>query len=187
MASQYYVGIVAAVAEVDTFTPASPTTGDVNTLTVKNEYAVTITTVSFTVGTTQTAAAVVTGLTAAWNANLIASPLAAASGSATFILTANPAGRPLHVTSAVTGTGTLTKATTISSSGPSDWSQAGNWSLGSVPVSSDSVYLECADAGGGFVWPESIRRDADESLCGFSAVWTLAKWAFLSKSAQPTL
>jgi hypothetical protein len=142
MSSQYYVGTVLAVAEVDTFTPASVTTGDVNTLTVKNEYAVTITTVSFTVGGTQTAAAVVTGLTAAWNANGIASPLATASGSATFILTAVPAGQPLHVTSAVTGTGTLSKATTIASAGPSDWNQSGNWSLGTVPVSSDSVYLD---------------------------------------------
>jgi len=101
-----------AVAEVDTFTPTSPTTNDVYTMYLPNGD-----TVSATVGGTQTATATVTLLKAAWNANAYAAALATASGTATFILTSNNPGHALNVTSGVVGTGTNPKVVTTAASG----------------------------------------------------------------------
>jgi hypothetical protein len=56
------------VAEVDTFTPATVTTGDVDTLTYTAPDG-TVTAISLTIGATQTAAAASARLIAAWNAN----------------------------------------------------------------------------------------------------------------------
>lgn len=93
-----------AVAEVDTITPTSPTTGDIYTVTSAGGDAA-----SFTVGATQTAAAVVTGLTNAWNSNPVLKAIATPSGSGTLILTgtAANAGQPLGVTATAVGTGTV--------------------------------------------------------------------------------
>jgi hypothetical protein len=100
-----------SVAEVDTFTPATVTTGDVNTISYISPAGV-ATTVSFTIGGTQTAAAAVTGLAAAWNANATLTALGTTSGTGTLIITAANAGVPLNLVSSVVGTGTLTKALT---------------------------------------------------------------------------
>lgn len=89
-------------AEVDTATPTNPTTGDIYT--VENSSGVLAT---FTVGSTQTAAAVVTGLTLSWNANPNATAIATASGSTTFILTAKTAGISMNLSYGVSGTGTF--------------------------------------------------------------------------------
>lgn len=107
-------------AEVDTFTPATVTTGDVNRITYVNPTTGAVTSVTFTVGGTQTAAAVVTGLTAAWNADATLAALGTASGSTTFIVTAKTAGVPLNLFSTVDsgGTGTLTRALTTSPGAP---------------------------------------------------------------------
>lgn len=89
------------IAEVDTITPTSPTTGDIYTVSTPSGVEA-----SFTVGATQTAAATVTGLTNAWNADPILKALATASGSTTFILTATTKGEPLNLTASAVGTGT---------------------------------------------------------------------------------
>lgn len=95
------------VAEVDTFTPASPTTGDINTVTTPSGLEA-----SFVVAGTQTAAAVVTGLTNSWNSNPDLVAIGTPSGTGTFIVTAVNAGEPMNLTSKVVGTGTLTKVQT---------------------------------------------------------------------------
>lgn len=97
-----------AVAEVDTFTPASVTTGDIYSVTNANGTEL----ASFTVAGTATAAAAVTGLTNSWNSNPVAKALATASGGSTFILTAATAGQPLTLTASAVGTGTFTKVVT---------------------------------------------------------------------------
>lgn len=104
--------------EVDTFTPATVTTGDVNVVTFSGLPGAPQT-ASFTVGATQTATAVVTGLTAAWNANPTLKALGTASGTTTFIVTSVNTGTPLNLTSAVTGTGTLTRVQTTAPTGRS--------------------------------------------------------------------
>lgn len=56
--------------------------------------------------------------------------------------TANVSGVPFTNTSAATGTGTFVTAITTASSGPNDASVAANYSTGSLPVNSDSLYLQ---------------------------------------------
>jgi hypothetical protein len=105
------------VAELDTFTPGGTiTTGDVNTITYTAPDT-TATAISFTVGATATAAAVVTGLIAAWNANATLAALGTAGGTSTFTVTGLTSGNALNLASAVTGVGTLTKAVTTAASG----------------------------------------------------------------------
>lgn len=148
MASKYWLGSAAAVAQVDTYTPAgSITTGDVNHLVYTAPDGSTQD-ISFTVGGTTTAAAVSAGLIAAWAANPITAAAATASGTATVVLTARAAGVPFSVASSVTGSGTLTRAATTASSGPSDWAIAANWSDGAVPATGDSVTLDGRGAAG---------------------------------------
>lgn len=96
-----------AVAEVDTFTPASPTTGDIYSVTTAGGDEA-----SFVIGATQTAAAAVTGMTNSWNSNPVLVALATASGSTTFILTGVNPGVALNLTSKVVGTGTFAKVQT---------------------------------------------------------------------------
>jgi hypothetical protein len=141
MASIYWLGTATSTAQVNTYTPATVTTGDVNTLTYTAEDG-TVTPITFTIGGTQTAAAASAGLIAAWNANTTTAAIATASGTTTVILTAVTAGIPFAVTSSVTGTGTLTRALTTPNKGASDWGTASNWSAGAVPVASDSVTLD---------------------------------------------
>lgn len=58
--------------------------------------------------------------------------------------TAVTAGVPFTATSSVSGgSGTFGSfSTSVTSSGPNDWSTAANWSTGAVPVSSDTVYID---------------------------------------------
>lgn len=143
MANLYWIGGATAVPQVDTFTPGGTiTTGDVNTLTVKDENNTTLFTITFTTAGTTTAAAVSAGLIAAWNASTRAAAMAAATGTSTAILTAATSGVPFYVTSSVTGVGTLTRAATTASAGPNDWNTATNWSTAAVPVNSDNVTID---------------------------------------------
>lgn len=102
--------------EVDTFTPANPTTGDVYKLTITNPDASTYT-VSATVGSTQTAAAISALLIAAWNADATAAAYATASGTSTVVLTSAVAGNIMNVAGSVTGTGTISKVVTTAANG----------------------------------------------------------------------
>lgn len=90
-----------AVAEVDTMTPTTPTTGDIYSISTPGGDSI-----YFTVGSTQTATATVTGLKAAWAANPVTNALATATGTATLVLTAKTAGVALNLTYSVVGTGT---------------------------------------------------------------------------------
>ena len=95
-------------AEVDTVTPTNPTTGDVYTVTTPTGLQAT-----FTVGSTQTAAAVVTGLAASWNANPDLVAIATTSGTGTLILTGATKGVPLNLVAGVDAGGTGTVALVI--------------------------------------------------------------------------
>ena len=105
-------------AEVDTFTPANPTAGDVYTLSsVVNGVA---NSVNYTVGSTATVAAVSAGLLAAWNGNAATSAVAAASGGTnSVVLTAVTTNTLMNVSGSVAGTGTIAKAVMTAAGGRS--------------------------------------------------------------------
>lgn len=135
-------GNQAVVAQVDTFTPANVEISDVFTLTMGAR------TVSFT-ATGATVGNVTAGITAAWNASTdpdIAT-LTAADATTHVTLTADVAGVPFTVTSSATDGGgtndqTFTRAASTANQSPNDWSDAENWSTGTVPVDSDVVIIE---------------------------------------------
>jgi hypothetical protein len=146
MANNTWIGGATAIAQVDTFTPATVEIGDIFTLTRTGENGSTAA-ISFT-ATAATAANVAAGLVAAWNAstNALITPITA-SGSSTVVLTADTAGVPFSVAGTTTDGGgtntqTLTRAATTAGAGPNDWHTAANWSTGSVPAGSDSVYID---------------------------------------------
>lgn len=106
-------------ANVVTYTPGGTiTTGDINTITYTAANLQTYS-ISFTVGATTTATAVANGLRAAWLAHSFLPNIATASGTATFILTANIAGNDIATPLApsVTGVGTLTEVNTTAAAG----------------------------------------------------------------------
>ena len=148
MATKYWLGTAAAVAQVDTFTPANVEEDDVFTLTATAEDGTTTVAISFT-ATTNNVANVCTGLSAAWNAstNPLCTAVTAADGVTELTLTADVAGVPFYVASSTTEGGgndtqTLTRAATTASSGPNDWGVAANWSASGVPEAADNVYFE---------------------------------------------
>src|SRR3990172_3486273 len=139
-------GDAPAVAQVATITVAGTwATNDIANLIINGKI------VTFTVGGTQTAAAVVTGLVAAWNASLVAehAEVTAADGAGdTITLTADTAGVPFTVTTSETtvGDGALSGAATVVSSGPKDASTLANWSGGALPGNGDTVVFENSSA-----------------------------------------
>lgn len=147
MSFKIWIGGAAAVAQVDTFTPANVEIGDVFTLTATGEDGST-NAVSFT-ATAATVANVTAGLVAAWNASThpLATPVTAADATTAVTLTADVAGVPFYVASSATNGGaantqTLTRAATTASQGPRDWNTVANWAGRVKPVSTDDVVLD---------------------------------------------
>jgi len=142
MATTAWKGGALAVAQVDTITVAGDwATNDTATLTINGQ------SLTFTVGATQTAAAVVTGLVALWEASTIieCTEVTAADGAGdTITLTADTAGVPFTATTSevTAGTGTLSSAATTANAGPNCWDTAANWSGGAVPVDDDDIVIE---------------------------------------------
>lgn len=142
MATKYWKGIAAAVAQVSTATVTAYDAATTYTITVgagNNTFAISAP------GTTDangTAAA----LRTAWNASThpYCAGITAAGSGADVTLTADTAGVPFTVASSVAGgTGTFGAfSATTASAGPNDWSTAANWSDGAVPVNSDVVIFE---------------------------------------------
>ncbi len=152
MGDVLYTGNAFKVAQVDTFTPAEPNTDDIYYLTVTGLDGSTHR-VSFTVGATETVAAVTAGLAAAWEAseNALCTPIIATDNTTTVSLTAEVAGVAFSVASSVyDGSGgnppTLGRAATTANAGPLDWSSAGNWDIDAVPggAGSQDVYVNGA-------------------------------------------
>lgn len=133
MATNKWTGNAAAVAQVDTFTPASVTIGNTFTLSCSTK------SITFT-ATAATVANVTAGLTSLVNASTIPEfqEVVAADATTALTLTSRTAGVVFTITSsAAQGAGsggmTLTRAATTTSSGPNDWNVAGNWTAGVVP------------------------------------------------------
>jgi hypothetical protein len=142
MAIVAWEGNAPAVKEVSTLTVTGTwATGDTGTLTCGSA------SVTFTVAATETIAAVVAGLVAAWNASA-APEIAeqdAGDNSPDITLTSETEGIPFIVTASedTAGSGAIgVQVDTTPNSGPDAWDTAANWSTGVVPVNGDDVILE---------------------------------------------
>lgn len=100
------------VAEVDTFTPTSVTTGDVTTVTITYPNLQTHAVTAAAIGGTANATTWTTAMKAAWNADPQAVAYATATGTTTFILTGVNVGQGLSLAAATVGTGTVAKVVT---------------------------------------------------------------------------
>lgn len=145
MSTVRWVGNARAINQVDTVTPGGTwEVDDVINFTINGKI------LSIVAGDT-VIANICANIVTAWTACTFPEFLeitASVSGS-TVLLTSVTAGTPFTCAVATTETGggaadsqTITESTTTSNSSPNDWSLALNWSTGSVPVSTDSVYIE---------------------------------------------
>ncbi len=138
MASMRWKGAAQAVAQVTTVAITGYDAATTYTLTVGSKSVSTIAAGSANL----TAAALVT----AWNASTEPelAEVTASGSTSPLTLTGDTAGVPFTVVPAVSGgTGTIGSATAVTAAtGPNHWDNANNWSGGSVPTGSDSVYIE---------------------------------------------
>lgn len=155
------------VAEVDTLTPTSPTTGDIYTIGLADGAVA-----SFAVGATQTATATVTGLAAAWNANPVLKALATTSGSATLILTAATAGQPLNLKAGVSGTGTTALVVTTAAT---DTQQAEIDTFTASSPTTGDVYTLTITQGGGQTRAISATVGSTQTATAIDAL-LIAAW-----------
>ena len=148
MARNNFLGTAPAVAQVDTFTPATIEATDIFTLTVTG-FDGSSASVDYTA--VDTSATTVSGaIINLWNAETRALFTGiTASGTSTVILTADTAGVAFKVAStAVDGGGadtqTFTRAATTKNEGPNDFSSTGNWSEGTIPgaTGSEDTWIE---------------------------------------------
>lgn len=142
MATRYWEGKAAAVAQVSTATVGGTLSGETFTISVNG-----VDIASHTDSTT-TIADTVAALVAAWNASThpYATGITAADNSPVVTLTADTAGRPFDITlNTPGGDATFAEATTTANAGPNDWATADNWSGETVPVNGDTVIIAGSD------------------------------------------
>ena len=152
MAINKWLGTATAVAQVDTFTPATIEATDIFTLTVTG-YDGTSDSISYTAVDTS-ADTVSDAIVTLWNAETGSLFTGiTASGTSTVILTADTAGTGFKVASTTTDGGgadtqTFARVATTTNAGPNSWNTATNWSLGTVPGEdaggdgTEEVYVE---------------------------------------------
>ena len=138
MSTQIWIANAAAVAQVTTLVPATPSIGDTFKVTCNGK------SVSY-VTAAGTLADVANGLATAL-ANCVYPEFKEFTPQKTgtaITLTGTSAGRPFAVSTSVTtsGTATFTSSTPTPATGPSDWANGANWSSGSAPASGDDVYF----------------------------------------------
>ena len=138
MATIYWIGKATAIAQVGTVQITAYDAATTYKLTVSDQ-------VVSTLGTTDVNGTA-TALAAAWNASthVYFTGVTASAATDTVTLTADTKGVPFVTTSSVSGgTGTIgAYSATTASAGPNDWSSAGNWSGGAVPVGNDDPVLQ---------------------------------------------
>lgn len=138
MATTYWLGIAAALAQISTI--------QVTAYHASTQYSLEVNGVRIATTINQGSVnATATALAAAWNASThaYATGITASVVTDTVTLTADVAGVPFTITSVVAGgTGTFGAiATPTAATGAEHWNNADNWSGGAVPVSSDDVII----------------------------------------------
>lgn len=141
MATLHWKGKAPATAQVVTATPGGTIGTATFTLTVGGV------SVGYTAEGGDTADDVAEGLRAAWaaSAHPYFAAVSAAADAGVLTLTAAVPGVPFIVTSAATGSATLTLATVTAGAGANDWNTPANWSGGVVPDDGDVVVIEHGD------------------------------------------
>jgi len=155
MAINVFTGQATAVAQVSTASIDS-----VDGTPANNTFTVTIGGVAISVAGVTDVAATATALRAALNASThpYFSSITWSGSSGNIIGTADNAGEPFvaALTKTGAGTGTVTTfAATVASAGPNDWSTAGNWTLGTVPATTNEVMIDASSV--------AIRWGLDQS------------------------
>lgn len=138
MSTQIWIGNAAAVAQITTLTPASPSAND--TFTVKcNGKGVSYST------TAGTLADVCNGLATALANSTYKEfkEFTPQNTGTTITLTGTTAGYPFTVSVSVTtsGSATFSAATGTAATGPNFWDNGANWSTGSPPAGGDDAYF----------------------------------------------
>jgi hypothetical protein len=157
MATVQWLGNAVAIKDKWTLTIANTwAAGDTATLTINGKDLV------VTIGTLVTTAQVATTIKEAWESGSFTDTTASVSPSgggtsipemseltatvsgSTVIFTADTAGVPhtISATESTAGTGTASIAHTTTATGPNYWDNSDNWDGGSVPVSTDTVYID---------------------------------------------
>jgi hypothetical protein len=154
MATRTWIGSTQATFEVKTLTIGGTwVANDTITMTVGDTELV------LTVGSTVTTTQIATELATAWNATTALGTGYAASvrgpnvpemakitatpSSSTVVFTYDEKGIPFSMSAAkVSTSGTVSLGATTNATGPNFWSDADNWLEGSVPTSSDDVYVD---------------------------------------------
>ena len=154
MAENNWIGLAEAVAQVDTLTVGGTIeAGDIFTITVTGLDGSTHE-ISFT-ATDTTIATVVAGLVEVWNAstNELCTPVTAVDDSPDIIMTADTAGVGFTVTVETTESDggaadaqTFTRAATTANTGPNNWDNVDNWSLGVLPGAASGHEVNIEDA-----------------------------------------
>jgi hypothetical protein len=145
MSTILWRGDAAAVRQVDTVViGGSWATNDTASITINGK------SITFTVGATQTVAAVVAGLVAAWNLSTAGEhaeiTAADANPNVTLTMDTTYAGRPFTATVAKSAaSGTITISTTTANSGPADLAIAANFSGGALPTNGDTLVFQNSD------------------------------------------
>jgi hypothetical protein len=146
MATVRWRGDAAAIAQVNTITPASIGIGNTFTVTCNGK------TMTYTAVDTL-AATVAAGIVALFTTNAQTNSIpefnevTATVGSGTVVLTAKTLGKPFTITSSASGgTATFVTAATTANSGPNDANVVANWSGGALPSAADDVILDDTDA-----------------------------------------
>lgn len=139
MATRRWVGKAGPVPQVTTLTPAVVSVGSTFTVTC-NTKAVTYT------ATATTVASVVTGVVAACSASEYEEFKELSFVDSTTVVTVtgpdDGANFTLTLTAGGTGSPTFNQSTTTSPTGPNWFTDANNWKEVSVPVSTDTVYVD---------------------------------------------
>ena len=156
MASNRWLGRAQAIAQVDTVTSTgSPATNDTITLTINTKNLV------VTIGeASPTTTTVALAIKEAWENETFTDPLnskipagggddiaehaeitATASG-AVVTLTHDTPGTPFTLSVTETGSGTAPEATATAATGPNFYDNLDNWSLASVPIATNDVFVD---------------------------------------------
>lgn len=161
MASVRWTGNAQAIAQIDTITVAGAwATNDTVTLTINDKDLV------ITIGeASPTTTTVALAIKEAWENDTFTdatnsktpagggqdiaemAEITATASGAVVTLTHDTPGRPftLTATEVTATTGTATEATATAGTGPNHWDNADNWDTGSVPVSTDDVFIDNSD------------------------------------------
>lgn len=147
MANNFFTGSAFAIAQVDTFVVGGAyADGQTYTVTVDGK-SVTYTSVSGDTNVTVCAALLALLINTLVASAEFSEATWTSDANLTITATMTVPGMPSATafTSSASGTGTLVHTAVTAATGPSDWNNTANWSLGATPVATNDVYIESSN------------------------------------------